>query len=74
MDFTQGNSLFGAVKLPKNVNPDKYRCSGYGIVFDARSQFSLSNSEWLKNVFIFGVDNSSFVHADNRKNIYLSSW
>ena len=36
-DFTQGNSLFGAVKLTKNAYPDKYKSSGYGIGFDSRS-------------------------------------
>ena len=34
-DFTLGNSLFGAVKLAKNANPDKYEYSGYGIGFDS---------------------------------------
>ena len=29
--FTLGNSLFAAVKLTKNVNPDKYYYPGYGI-------------------------------------------
>ena len=29
-----GNSLFGTVKLTKNVDPDKYRYSGYDIGFD----------------------------------------
>ena len=67
------NFLFGGDKLTKNVDPKKYRCSGYGIGFDAHSQFSLSNSEWVKNV-IFAYDNSFSFHADNRKNIHLSSW
>ena len=30
-DFASVNSLFGAVKLTKNTDPDKYRYSGYGI-------------------------------------------
>ena len=38
-DFTLGNCLFGAVKLTKNDDPDKYGHIGYGIGFDARSQF-----------------------------------
>ena len=40
-DFTLGNCLLGAVKLTKNADPNKYRYSGYGIRFDARSQYSL---------------------------------
>ena len=66
-NFTLGDCLFGAFKLTKNPDPDKYRYNGYGIGFDARSQFLLSNSEWGKNDVIFGVDNSSSVHDDNRK-------
>ena len=39
---------------------------GYGIGFDACSQFSLPTGEWGKNV-IFNVDNSSSKYKDNRK-------
>ena len=39
-DFTLGNCLFGAVKITKNTDPDKYKYSGYGIGFDSRSQIS----------------------------------
>ena len=42
VDFTLGNSLFGAVKLTKNADFDKYKYSGYGIGFDAHGNFSLS--------------------------------
>ena len=67
-DFTLGNSLFGAAKLTKKVDSDKYSYSQYGIGFDSRGFFSLSDCSWLgKNVIIFGVDNSSSAHADNRK-------
>ena len=31
IDFTLGNSLFGAVKLTKNSDFDKYKYSEYGI-------------------------------------------
>ena len=33
-DLTLVNCLFGAVKLTKNVDPDKCKYSGYGIGFD----------------------------------------
>ena len=52
--------------LTKNANPDKYRYGGYGIRFDARSQFLFSNGEWGKNI-IFWVNNSSSMHAYRRK-------
>ena len=58
--------MFGAVKLTKNANPNKYSYSGYGIGFDSRSLFSIANFDWDKSVIIFGVDVSSSVH-DNKK-------
>ena len=66
--FTLGYYLFRTVKLNKNSGPDKHGYSGYGIGFDACLQFPL-NGELSKNVIIFGVDNSSLLHADDRKNI-----
>ena len=51
-DFTLHNSLFGAVKLTKNSNPDKSGYSDYGTGFDARSQISWSDGTWGKNVII----------------------
>ena len=60
-----GNCFFGAVKLTKNADPDKYGYSSYGIGFDACSQFSQSDGSCGKNVIIFGVDMSS-LHVDNK--------
>ena len=40
-DFTLGNCWLGAVKLIKNVVPDKHGHIGYGKGLDAHSQFSL---------------------------------
>ena len=40
--------------------------SSHGLEFDARSQFSLPIGELSKNV-IFGKNNSSSKHTDNRK-------
>ena len=62
--FTLGDWLFGAVKLTKNADPDKYGYSDYGIGFEADSNFSI-NSEWGKNVAICCVDNKLSVHIDN---------
>ena len=67
-DFPLGSSLFGAVKLIKNSDPDKYKYSGYGIGFDARARFYLSNgSGFGKNVIIFGTDMSSLLYTGNKK-------
>ena len=58
--------MFGAVKLTKNADSDKYSHSRYGIGFDSCSLFSFPNFDWRKNVVIFGVDISSSVHIDNK--------
>ena len=52
----------------KNADPDKYKYSGYGIGFDLRSEFSLPDGSMGKNVIIFGVDMSSSVRIDDKKN------
>ena len=41
--FSLKDYLFGAVKLTKNSNPNKYSYSWYGIGFDCRSLFSFPN-------------------------------
>ena len=65
------NCLFGAVKLTKNPDIDKYKYSGYGIGFDRRGTFWLGNGLG-QNVLILGVDMSSSVHAnDKTKNILV---
>ena len=45
-DFKLSNCLFVAMKLIENAVPDIYAYGGYGIGFDASSQFSLPNIEW----------------------------
>ena len=66
-DPTRKNSLFGAVRLTKNADIDKYQYSGYGIGFDRKSSFSFPCSGFGQNVIIFGADMSSSVHVDNKK-------
>ena len=63
--FTLRDCLFW--KLTKNVDPKMYYYSGCGIGFDSRSLFSYPHFYWGKNVVIFGVDNSSSVHAHNKR-------
>ena len=38
-DPTLENCLFGAVKLTKNIDTNKYKYSGYGIGFDSKGTF-----------------------------------
>ena len=58
--------MFGAVKLTKHVDVDKYKYSGYGIGFDRKGFFWIGD-EVGRNVIIFGVDISSSPHIDNKK-------
>ena len=70
-DPTQGNSLFGAVKLLKNADIDKYKYSGYGIGFDLKENCSYPTGRFGKTVIIFEADMSSSVYADKQKNNIL---
>ena len=63
-------SLFGAVRLTKNPDIDKYQYSGYGTGFDRKSIFSFPGGEFGQNVIVFGVDMSSSVHVDNKKRTF----
>ena len=67
---TLENCLFGAVKLTKNADIDKYGYSGYGIGFDRHGSFSFPGTGIGKNVIIFGADMSSSMNIDNRKRIF----
>ena len=64
---TLENCLFGAVKLTKNADIDKYGYSGYGIGFDRHGSFSFPGTGLGRNVIIFGVDMISSTKIDNRK-------
>ena len=61
------NCLFGAVTLTKNADIEKYKYSGYGILFDRRSSFSFTGGGFGQNVLIFGVDMSTSIRIDNKK-------
>ena len=67
-DLMFGNPLFEAVKLTKNIEPDKCFYSGLNIGFDARRSFVLSDgSGFGQNEIIFGADMSQSLHIDNKK-------
>ena len=69
-----GNGLFGTVQLTKSPDPDKTFSSGYGMRYDVRLTFSLSNgSGFGKNITVVGVENSSSAPSNNEKR-YLNSW
>ena len=66
IDFTLNNYLFGSVSLTKNPDQDKYKYSGYGVGFDCRSEFLLTDQSMGKNVIIFGADMTSSENIDNK--------
>ena len=67
---TLENCLFGAVRLTKNADIDKYKYSGYGIGFDRKDSYS-TGDEIDRNLITFGEDMSSSPHIDN-KGKYIS--
>ena len=57
-DFTLENSLFGAAKLIKNVDPDKCSFSGYSIRFNTCGNISLPGGcRFGKNVIMYELWN-----------------
>ena len=68
---TLENCLFGAVKLTKNADIDKYEYCSYGIGFDRHGSFSFGN-EVCKNVIIFAVGICSSTKIDNREKVILT--
>ena len=61
------NFLFGATK---NSDKEKHVYCGCGITFDSAGSWNFDN-DFARNVIMFGVDNSSSSHPDNRKNNFL---
>ena len=66
-DPTLGNSLCGAIKLVKNADIDKYKYSGYDIVFDMKETFGFPAIGFVRIVIIFGVNRSSSPRIVNKK-------
>ena len=63
--FTLNDCLLETVKLTTNAEQNKYSYSGYSVGFASHSRSLISNSRG-KNVIIFGKDNRSSVHTDNK--------
>ena len=53
--------------MTKIADPDRYSNSGYGIGFSSQLPFLTSNFDFGKTVIIYGADNSSSTHLDNKK-------
>ena len=68
---TLQNCLFGAVKLTKNADIDKYKYSGYGIGFDSRGTFSHPSGGYDRSVIILAADLSKSTHSNNKTKIIL---
>ena len=64
--------MFGAVRLTKNADIDKYGHSGYGIGFDRTWNFSFPGDGFGINVIPFGADMSSSIHVDKKR--HFNSW
>ena len=58
------------MQLIKNSDKENHVDRGYGIAVDGKGEWSFGN-DYAKNVVIFGVDNSSSSHTDNKKNGFL---
>ena len=63
--------LFEVTSIAKDSDKGKYVYSGYGVTFDSAGPWSIDNG-FSRNIIIFGVDNSSSSHSDNRKNNFLT--
>ena len=60
------------MEITKNAGTSKCAYKGYDICFDEGGSFSKGNINNGQNVLIFGVGESSLVHANNKaNNIYV---
>ena len=63
--------LFGAIKITKSNDIDKYKYSGYGLGFDSKGVFTHPTCSFDNNAVIFGVYASGSIHASNQANNIL---
>ena len=66
-NFTFKNCLLEATDVVKSSDTEKYVCSGYGTTFDSAGSWNFVN-EFARKDLIFGEDNTSSCHSNNRKN------
>ena len=62
--------MFGALKLTKSTDVDKYKYPEHDVGFDRKENFSFA-SQFGRNCIIFGADMSPCVHLNNKKNYIL---
>ena len=62
--------LLGATTKVKISDKENYVYSGYGIISDGGGSWRFGKN-FASNVIIFGFENSSSSHSDNRKNKFL---
>ena len=67
---TLENCLFGAVKLPRHVDVNLYKYSGYSIGFDRKESYS-TGGKVGRNVITIGVNMRLSPQIDNKKKIYF---
>ena len=71
--FIQGDCLFGAVKLTKNPDPDKYGSSGYGIGLSVHADYRKKDILVLGEGPADGLDDASVIaEAKYSVNIFKS--
>ena len=71
-DYNIQNALFGAARITKNTDSSKNKYKGYSISFGSGDDLTSGDITKGKNVIIFGVDESSSIHASNKaNNIYV---
>ena len=58
--------MFGAVKVTKIADVDKYKYSGYSIGFDSKGSYTHPDGGYCKSVIIFGADLRNSKHANNK--------
>ena len=57
--------------MNKNTDISKYKHFGYCIGFDRKEAFSHPSGGFCNNVIVFGIDMSSSIQVDNKKNDIL---
>ena len=57
--------MFVTVKLVRKTSKHKFIYNGWEIAFDGEGSWSFDN-DFARNIVIFGSDNSSSSHTDNR--------
>ena len=65
-NFKFKDCLFEATSVVKNSDKEKDVYSGYGMTFDRADSWSFDN-DIAESVIVFGVDNNSSSHANNRR-------